>query len=149
MTKKKFNLDKVLNFRKQAEDALQFEFSAVKSRFDREKFLLETNKDKFRKSREKMLETQGTFPDISELILHYRYLDKLAFEIKVQEEKVKEIEGSLEITREKLHKAMKDTKVITKIKEKVEKDIRRDLNLQEQKYLDELAINKFKNSVHG
>lgn len=139
----KFKLQPVLRYRKRIEEKFQLELSKIKIRFGEEKkklYLLIQNKDecereicsKYRK---------GITP--SAIILYFNFIDKIKMDIEKQKSILKDLEIKIEEKRKELLRALKERKIIEKLREKREREYLEDLNRRERIFLDEISANQF------
>ncbi len=112
-----FKIESVLKQRKILEEREAKAFHALHQKLDRETEKLNSLKNKYKETQEKLTKKESEGIDITELKTFYTYLDSLKDDIKVQDLKVMEARGNLEKQRKILVKAQKDKKVIDKLKE--------------------------------
>ena len=142
---KKFNfrLEPVLKLKHHkvqiAQDSLN---QAVKLRNEKDNMIHEQNEN-----RSKLISTNLQSTKARDLQAYYHHRDHIDNEIKkLQEEKQRIIEIE-NIRRSKLNTAMKEEKVLIKLKEKKLSDYKEEVNREEGKFLDEIAIGKSYSSM--
>ncbi len=143
MKKFDFKLEPVLKYRKMVFDQVQEEF------FSARKVLLEAinELENIQKEEEDHKNTlkkkQKGYIDVSNLVIHMRYLMHLNRMKKIKLEDVKNKENELNKVRENLIKVSKDKKILEKLKEKRFVDFTAEELKIEQKEYDESAIIKY------
>jgi flagellar FliJ protein len=79
----------------------------------------------------------------SQAAMYRSYLQRLSADIKAQSDKVSKAEKVCEEKRNALLTAMKKRKALDKLKERGEQAFLEQLNSQEMKFINEMAINRF------
>jgi len=143
----KFPFEPVLNHRKSVEETLQKEVAIYKKLLAEEKQRLNAYKKIKTKVICELREKESDISTSSELLIYVGFLDCLSRDLKRQSERVVEIERSYENKREDLIAAMKNRKTMDKLKDKGEKAHKHYLNQNDQKLMDEVAINRFSRSM--
>lgn len=138
-----FRLQKVLDVRKYKEEVKKQELAALLLEYQKEQeFLnyLKFNQDKYQKE---LREKQVGAIDVFELIFYYTYLFKLHQDIERQINTLCKLQEQIDLKREEVIQAQKERKIVEKLKDKKWIDFKKELDLSEQKFLDEIGINKF------
>ncbi len=138
-----FRLQKVLDVRKYKEEVKKQELAALLLEYQKEQeFLnyLKFNQDKYQKE---LREKQVGALDVFELIFYYTYLFKLHQDIEQQINTLCKLQEQIDLKREEVIQAQKERKIVEKLKDKKWIDFKKELDLSEQKFLDEIGINKF------
>ncbi|MBT9175402.1 MAG: hypothetical protein DDT22_01077 [candidate division WS2 bacterium] len=138
-----FRLQKVLDIRKYKEEVKKQELAALLLEYQKEQeFLnyLKFNQDKYQKE---LREKQVGCLDIFELIFYYTYLFKLCEDIERQINILCKLQEQIDLKREEVIQVQKERKIVEKLKDKKWADFKKELDLVEQKFLDEIGINKF------
>ena len=138
MKKFKFNLQRVLDYRKTIEDALLAELAAIQAEHDRELANLEDmkrDKDQFRE-RMKIELSRGDADEIKEA---YNYLQQLTLQVLVQQNLVAKLNEKKEKKTLEVIDAAKERKVLERLKEYKVAEYRKEAESQEQKFLDDIA----------
>lgn len=78
-----------------------------------------------------------------ESVMHLDYLKKIAMNIFYQNTKVAEAKSACDKDRKKLEQVTKIRKTIEKLKEKEQLKFIEKINSEEQKFINEMAINRF------
>jgi len=142
MKKFKFNLQRVLDYRKTIEDALLAELAAIQAEHDRELANLEDmkrDKDQFRE-RMKIELSRGDADEIKEA---YNYLQQLTLQVLVQQNLVAKLNEKKEKKTLEVIDAAKERKVLERLKEYKVAEYRKEAESQEQKFLDDIACIRF------
>ena len=139
----KFTLQPLLNHRKFTEDILQKKFSLFKKLLiDEKKKLMICEKARNRFLVE-LQQKQKESIAVSENLLYFNFLVRLAGDIDKQRGVVLDIEKKFDRKRDDLIEAMKNRKMLEKLKEKHFKAYNHKLMKNEQDFLNETAINMF------
>lgn len=81
--------------------------------------------------------------NVEELKMYHEQQKKLAKEISAQNIKIQQAQAEVELQKQKLLAAVQERKTYEKIKEKHYQEYLAEVNLEEQKALDEIATTKF------
>lgn len=139
----KFSLEPVLRHRKLLEEDLQKDFAVLKRQLldERERLSnFEQVRDRFSGELQKK---QVKSISVSDILLYTDYLQQVSKEIEKQSEKILEAEKSVDQKREELVGAMKNRKMIDRLREKGLKAHVQELSKKEQVLMNEAAINIF------
>ena len=139
----KFSLEPVLKYRKLLEEDLQKDFAVLKRQLFNERERLsnfEQVRDKFSGE---LQQKQVKSISVSDILLYTDYLQEVSREIEKQSEKILEAEKSVDQKREELVGAMKNRKIIDRLREKGLKTHVQELSKKEQDLMNEAAINVF------
>jgi flagellar protein FliJ len=143
MSRFKFALEALLNHRLHHEEIIQKELAVCGCRVRDEKMILARLKQDKDKAIQEVHQKQLRGIAISEHILYANFLEGLARNIVVQQEKVKASEARFAQKREDLIEAVKKRKTIENLKEKGLAAYSRKLLKLDQDFLDEVAICRF------
>jgi flagellar protein FliJ len=139
----KFRLEPVLKHRKLLEEDLQKDFAVLKRQLlDEQERLSDFEQARDRFSGE-LQEKQVKSISVSDILLYTDFLQQVSTEIEKQSEKILEAEKSLDKKRQELIGAMKNRKMIDKLREKGLKTHVQELSKKEQDLMNEAAINVF------
>jgi len=148
MAKFIFKLQSVLNLRKQKEDSIKNELAVAIRKLEAERrklFELEnTLEDSVREFNEKAKKTT-----VHELIEFNEYLSLLNSRIKSQKENVNNAAKYVDKVREELVKAMKDRKILEKLKDRQYEEFLLERKRLEQKTNDEIVSFNYNDSNTG
>jgi len=139
----KFSLEPVLKYRKLLEEDLQKDFAVLKRQLLDERGRLskyEQVRDRFS---EELQQKQMKNICVSDILLYSDYLQQVSKEIEKQLEKILEAEKNVDQKREELVGAMKNRKMIDRLREKGLKGHVQELSKKEQDLMNEAAINVF------
>ena len=145
-----FPLQKVLEFRKHLEDLRAIELGKVQAEKIQTNVRLnqlETHKEKALESANKEVVNQKNV-DLTQLKIRKDYLEDLNGKIVDQSQKLEALETEEEKNRQKLSEAMKERKIVEKLKERFTKRKKAEANRQENIKIDEVAI-RMSNSASG
>ena len=139
----KFSLEPVLKYRKLLEEDFQKDFAVLKRQlFDEKEKLSNFEQTRDRFSRE-LQKKQVKNINVSDILLYSDYLQGVSKEIEKQSEKILEAEKRVDQKREELVGAMKNRKIIDRLREKGLKAHVQELSKMEQHLMNEAAINIF------
>lgn len=134
----KFSMEKILNLRESKEKNILEEMNSIRRKLEEQEITLR----KLLKDANKL--RKESYNNILELQYHNLQKSKLRDDI---DEKNKEIDGiliELEDVRQELVEAQKERKIMEKLKEKDKEKYIKNIQSQEQKELDEIAVLKYK-----
>ena len=139
----KFSLEPVLKYRKLLEEDFQKDFAVLKRQlFDEKEKLSNFEQTRDRFSRE-LQQKQVKSISVSDILLYTDYLQEVSKEIEKQSEKILEAEKRVDQKREELVGAMKNRKIIDRLREKGLKAHALEVSKKEQNLMNEAAINIF------
>ncbi len=140
--KKSFQLNQVLNYRTDVERMKKEDFAVARQELDtavdhlvREQNELETLSMNFK-------ERQGNISSIGELRMYSDFFARKKEELKDRQEMVEMLDRVLEERRGELVVATKEKKVLETLKEKKDTEFRRQQNLKEREFMDEISVQK-------
>jgi flagellar FliJ protein len=137
-----FRFETLLATRRHAEDALQKELSDAKRALAAEQTLLRESKEAHRRSMLELRQRQSEGFHAQDLLLFGSFLERLAREIDARMKRVAAAERRVNQKRVLLVEAMKQRKVLEKLREKDERDFQQALARSEQKFIDEVATGR-------
>lgn len=135
----KFNLQPLLNHRYYQEEILQKEFAESKKYLTEEQEKLRIIKQKKREYSQELQQRQRNDFTVSELILYFRYLDRLSKDLDNQKHRVAIAEKQFNQKRKDLIEIMKMRKMLEKLKEKRWKGFQYRMLKKERDSMDEIA----------
>ena len=140
-----FKMESVLRHRKHREEAAQMAFATALRQLTRARRALEDLiRSRQAHQQELKLKMQAN-ARADELVRYHRYLDRLDREIESQAGIVEALEAEKEEKRAALLAALKDRKVLEKLKAHYLETEARDQRAQEQKRMNEAAVNRYQN----
>lgn len=148
MAKFSFRLQPVLNLKNQQEDNLKNELGKALRRLDNEKHKLAQLKSS-------LIDLEAQFnekvkkSDVYKLVKFNEYLSLITSKIKLQKEKVNCAALNVDKVREELVKAVKERKILDKLKEKKKEEYFQEQKWFEQKTNDEIVSYNRKDSSSG
>lgn len=147
----RFRLESVLNYRRTIEENLLKELSELRRQLsleeDRLKMMI------FEKDRHindlGSLQKGGVTLQIEDIKLYFSYLNGLELKIKNQGDIIKKFQERVDKKLAEVVDAMKNRKILEVIKERGYREYTREINLKEQRLLDEIAVNRFTRDMYG
>ena len=139
----KFSLEPVLKYRKLLEEDLQRDFAVLKRKLFDERERLSNFKQVRDRFSGELQEKQVNSISVSDIVLYTDYLQQVTKEIEKQSEKILEAEKNVAQKREELVGAMKNRKMIDRLREKGLKGHVQELAKKEQDLMNEAAVNIF------
>ncbi len=147
----RFRLESVLNYRRTIEENLLKELSELRRHLsleeDRLKMMI------FEKGRHinelGSLQKGGVTLQIEDIKLYFSYLNGLELKIKNQGDIIKKCQERVDKKLAEVVDAMKNRKILEVIKERGYREYTREINLKEQRLLDEIAVNRFTRDMYG
>lgn len=140
-----FRMESVLRHRKHLEDAAQTAFAASLRQWVQARRTLEDLSRKRQQYQQELKRKMQANARADELVRYQRYLGRLDQEIESQAGIVEALEVEKEEKRAALLAALKDCKVLEKLKAHYLETEARDQRAQEQKLMNEAAVNRFQN----
>ena len=142
-----FNLEPVLKHRKLVEENLQKELAVLKLSLVNEREKLQTYKESRSKFLVELHRKQEEGTTISDVFLYLPFIEQLSKDIEKQKKNVLELENDVEQKRQDLVEATKKKKTLEKLKDKGLKAYKQEMIKNEQKFLNEVAVNQFNGKI--
>ena len=139
----KFKLEALRQYRNFQEDLTQKELAQAQRNRDREIDLLESLIDKRHRAEQNRKSEQEISTNGPHMALYDNYLKRISGEIAAQRQRIKDAEALCKEKMGALLEAMQNRKTMDKLKEKDLHAYLDNLNQNEQKFLNEIAINQF------
>lgn len=140
----KFSMEKVLGWREDLEKASMEKFARTQNELNQEKLTLSNLYKEYEILKEKSIKSKSA-NEIKQYQLYKSDLEeKIEFQTQVVEEKTKELEER----RLELVDTQKDRKIMENLKEKDYTNYQEKVKLEEQKFLDEMSVLKYKKAVN-
>lgn len=136
----KFSMEKVLEWREDLEKTSMEKFATAQNDLHQEKLVLDNLIKEYEVVKEKTLR----YKNINEMKQLQLYKQNIEDNIEYQNVVIAKKALALEKLRIELVEAQKDRKIMEKLKEKDFDSYQDNLRLEEQKFLDEMAVLKFK-----
>jgi flagellar FliJ protein len=139
----RFNLEPLLNHRRYLEEVLQKELADLKIRLETEKDKLWALRQKRRKTVLQLQKNQTDGRPASEIKLYIDFVEQLLKEMKAQRQKILEAERLFNLKRQELVAAMKERKMLDRLKEKGLQAYEQEQLKKERNLMDEVAGRQF------
>ncbi len=133
----KFKMEKVLEYRSQLEKKKVEDYARVNMTLEEQKDRLAELQDEY-SGKDRDQET-----GINEMKMQFLYKEKLRRDMFHQELKIQDTENRVNDARDILIEARKDRKIMEILKDKDKTQYIQEVNLKEQKELDDISIMKF------
>lgn len=144
MRKNRFKqLDMVLRYRKLQEDQKSVAFAEVTRIHRRELEQLEAIRAQRSKYAEELWEKEAKGVAIKEVMLYMPYLKSLKQSEQAQMEITDKASQRVTLAHQELIEARKQYKIIETLKDNMQQEYEEELRTAEQKFLDEIATNRF------
>lgn len=137
-----FQLQQVLNYRKEVEKVRKVEFAAAKREFESATELLEHHKAEADRARVEYNNKQAAVVNAAELQMYADFFRRKTGDIQSQSLEVVSRGQEMTERREELMDAAKDKKALELLKEKQMAMLRRERAEKERAFLEELAIQR-------
>lgn len=145
MKKYKFRLETVLGMRRKVLEEKQLEMAKVVNILNMQIKLLEdlsSKKDLTKKNLEKIYEND-TELDILEITNHKNFFSKIINEIKIQEQVIKNTKIILQAKQQEVTEALKEVKILEKLKEKQENKFYKHYEYLQGKETDDITTTRY------
>jgi len=139
----RFKLEAVLNHRRHCEDVVHKRYADALQLLRKQQDQLAEMEMKHREYRQILRHKLSRGDDATEILMYTRYLERLDNEIRVQQKVVQAHLKEKEAQRRSLMAAVKDRKVIEKLKEHHQNQLEIEARGREQKLLNEVAITRY------
>ena len=138
----KFNLEPLLNHRRYQEEILQKELADSKKHLAEAQHKLQSIKQKQRKYSRELHQRQKRDGTVSDLIMYFRYIERLAEDHDNQKRRVALAKKQFNQKRAELVEMMKKRKTLEKLKEKGAKAFEQKMLKTERDFMDEVAARR-------
>lgn len=142
MAVKKFELDRVLGYRREMENIRKLEFAASKRNLEQANDALRREEEQAFELSEEFRCRQQELDSIDELRMYADCFQRKREEIKNRKELIIQLDMVMNEHRGYLLEASKDKKVLESLKEKNIREFRSYLERKDRKFLDEISIQK-------
>ncbi|MBT1074843.1 flagellar export protein FliJ [Geobacter grbiciae] len=137
-----FQLQQVLNYRKEIEKVRKVEFATAKREFESATEVLERHKAEADQARVEYNNKQASVVNAAELQMYADFFRRKTGDIQSQRVQVDSLGREMTERREELMDAAKDKKALELLKERQMAALRRERAEKERAFLEELAIQK-------
>jgi flagellar FliJ protein len=138
-----FKLEALRRYRQFQEDELQRELAEVTQRKALAQSKLHDSMEKLKQAQEALYRQQSDSTEGCQLAIFPRYLQRMTQTIDVQQQQVTAIEHECSAIRQALIDAVQKRKTLEKLKENELKAYLAELSQAEQKFISEIAINRY------
>jgi flagellar FliJ protein len=139
----RFSLETVLNYRKHTEDALRKEFVAGKKELLMKEKKLARLDEVMMQNLMALQEKQRDGARVSDITLYDNYIKQISIDRREQINSIITLEDQLRQKCSELIEAMKDRKILDRLKEKELETYRRELERKERIFMSEIAVSGF------
>ncbi len=146
MKKFNFSLDKVLTYKEQIEENLKIELAEIIQTVQNEEKKLQTLEEEHRMYSLKFEEEKASGCTILTINFYEGYLLNTTYKIKRQNQIIQSLKIKEDKKRDEVIEAQKETKTITKLKEKKIDEYNKEILKKEETFIEEfVATSKFMN----
>ena len=139
MAKFKYRMQNILNVKQKLETQAKNEFATARLKLDEEEDKLRALQDRKKGYEDEGRQMRQSTLNLQDLSDNEYAIHRMEEYIIVQIDAVKKAEKELDRAREKLTKAMQETQIHEKLREKAFEEFKKELNAQEAKEIDELT----------
>jgi flagellar protein FliJ len=144
---KRFEMEQVLKYRLEVERKCKQEFATAKQGFEHAHEQLRQEEAQVQDLSKEFCHRQGELESIEEMRRYADFFTRKREDIKSHKERVDMLGGVMDERREILLDATKDKKVLESLKEKKAQEFRLAMDLKEQAFMDEIAVQKKEESI--
>lgn len=138
-----FKLEALRRYRQFQEDELQRELAAALGRKEAALAVVAAHQERLDQAGRDLDRLQRSATEIFQLEIYQRFMMRIDGEIEEQNRKVEEIEADCQQIRLQLMEAMQKRKTLERLKENELNQYMEELSREEQKFINEIAINRF------
>jgi len=142
MVSKQFELEQVLKYRLEVERLRKQEFATAKQGFEHAHDELKQEEALAEDLSQEFSQRHSELASIDELRMYTDFFARKREEIKNRKEQLDQLAQVMNERRENLLDATKDKKVLESLKEKKAQEFRQAMDLKEQAFMDEIAVQK-------
>ena len=142
MVSKQFELEQVLKYRLEVERLRKQEFATAKQGFEHAHDELKQEEALAEDLSQEFSQRHSELASIDELRMYTDFFARKREEIKNRKEQLDQLSQVMNERRENLLDATKDKKVLETLKEKKAQEFRQAMDLKEQAFMDEIAVQK-------
>ncbi|MDI6736243.1 MAG: flagellar export protein FliJ [bacterium] len=140
-----FKLERVLQVKKYKEDELKTQLANLKREYLQEEAILWTLEENLQEQFMLLIEKQKTLTNvIAQIQWSYNYIIKLYQDIETQKKKLEGLSEKIKELTQKLIGASQEKQVLENLKQRKFIQFKREIEKQEQEFLDEVGITRYK-----
>ena len=139
----RFNLEQVLNFRRQVEESKEFGLAQARRVMQQEEDRLSFFEDRRDHYQRELVERQKEGVSPREVVIYNAYTAFLKEKIELQIEAVESARKQVEERKEELLAARKDRKILDRLRSRKYEVFLAEMRREEMKHLDEVAVTRF------
>ncbi|MFW6005580.1 MAG: flagellar export protein FliJ [Desulfonatronovibrionaceae bacterium] len=141
-----FNLQKVLDYRVSLLEKAQQEFALARKNHQEQSALLDSLKQELKEARQEIRKKENQTQ--AGIWLWNHFIDRLEFDLKQAEARLKELSREVNLRRKILIQASKDKKIIEKLKYNQKMKFDHEQEKKEQKEFDEMAVVRYEHKAY-
>ena len=141
MKKFQFGLDGVMRYKQQVLEGAQNEYAVLVQRVQQQEQRLQTVVERYRAYNQEFRQAEAEGITIAQAMGYESGLRALEREQKQEEKRLKQMQAQAEQGRQRLVAARQDTNSLEKLKEKKSEVYRKEVQKQEEEFIDELVSN--------
>ncbi|MFH1564022.1 MAG: flagellar export protein FliJ [Nitrospirota bacterium] len=138
-----FKLERVLQVKKHKEDELKTQLADLKREYIWEESALWTLEENLQEQFVILIEKQKKLNNTVEIIWSYNYINRLRQDIETQKKKLEELSEKIKELTQKLIGASQEKQVLENLKQRKFIQFKREIEKQEQEFLDEVGITRY------
>jgi flagellar protein FliJ len=138
-----FNLQSVLDYRKNVEEKILSDFSEKKRQLEMEQLRLDNMAAKRNNLIDELREMRDRFVQADDIAGYVSYIEQVRDNEEKQKKVITQVKEQLEAMRKELLEAVRKGKVMEKLKEQHAEEYERTIRASEQKNSDESSVLKF------
>lgn len=142
MTGKKFELEQVLNYRREIEKVRKLDFVSAKLELEHANNVLDQHESHVDELTKEFCTRQTELNSIEEMRRYIDFFARKRDDIKNQKERIDLLGNIMSDRRDELLDATRDKKVLESLKEKKAREFRLEMAQKERTFLDEISIQK-------
>ncbi len=139
----RFKMQSVLDYRSNIEEKVLGEYSDLKRRHADEKEILKQLVGRRREAVTELRATENKVMSALEIAERISYIESIRVQEEQQKTVIREVKALVEHKRRELMEAVKNKKVMEKLKERHAEEYRKEMSELEQKNSDEMSVLKF------
>jgi flagellar protein FliJ len=142
MARMKFELEQVLNYRREIENVRKLDFVSAKLELEHANDLLQQQESQLDDLKKEFRKRQTEMNSVEELRRYADFFTRKREDKKNQKERIDVLDSIMSDRRDQLLDATRDKKVLESLKEKKAREFKLELVQKERALLDEIAIQK-------